>query len=72
MNVWRQCQVEDKKFDLDTCSQDIDQVMFDLTPIIRDPNEQIRAKDIIRSNFRMFQINFIEKMIGELGLDSYP
>lgn len=46
--------------------------MFDLSPIVRDENELIRTKDIIRNNFRMFHINFIEKMINEFGLESYP
>jgi hypothetical protein len=55
-----------------TCSRDIDQVWFDLSPVIKDQNEIIKTTDVIRKNFKMFQINFIEKMIGEVGYESYP
>jgi hypothetical protein len=64
--------VEDKKFDQQTCHRDIDQEEFDLSPVIKDENEIHKTKDVIRSHYRMFHVNFIEKMIGQEGFDSYP
>ena len=66
MNVWRNCPKVTNKLKSVMCSHDIEIHSFDLTPIIKDPEEIDRVKELIRSNYDMFLINHIELLVMSL------
>ena len=72
MNVWRKTQKEDKSYTKQVCSNDIDHDLFDLTLIIKDDKAINVVKDMIKTNWIVFYVNFIEKMMNPLGLEHYP
>jgi len=46
--------------------------LFDLSLIIKDEHAVNVVKDMVRTNWLVFYLNFIEKMISETGIESYP
>ena len=72
MNVWRKGRKVDRNFIANVCSGDIDHDGFDLSLIIKDAHAVNAVKDTIRSNWKVFYQNFIEKMMTEDGMEHYP
>jgi len=54
------------------CAQDIDRESFDLSLIIKEPHNVNVVKDMVRTNWMCFYVNFIEKMVTVHGFETYP
>ena len=72
MNMWRKSEKRDKNCLAAVASQDLDHDLFDLSSIIKDPHAVNLVKDVIRANWHVFYVNFMEKMTTQAGMDSYP
>ena len=72
MNMWRKSEKRDKNCLAAVASQDLDHDLFDLSSIIKDPHAVNLVKDVIRANWNVFYVNFMEKMTTQAGMDSYP